>query len=1021
MEPASNEWGQVKNLFQATLEMDPDSQRLFLDRQQIPSEIREIVKDLLKAHQSAGSFLNQQPISPSFLLPSSSQNRFAPGALLLDRFQIVRFLAKGGMGEVYEAEDLELQTPVALKVVRTEIADYPGTMARFKREVQLARQVTHPNVCRIFDLFRHRDAEKGDVIFLSMELLHGQTLAEHLQQNNRIPCRESVSILRQVASGLQAAHSAGILHRDLKPSNIVLETTRSGQTRAVITDFGMAWSQDVATSPSVTRSGQLVFGTPDYMSPEQIEGRNLTPASDLYSLGLVLYQMLTGHKAFECETPLLSVLRRLTDTPPAPSRGLPSLNARWDALAARCLDRNPDHRFASAAEFLAALDRTSPRLLCARSYAPLAAMQSRLRAHWKLTVSTAFVITALAWGGTYFVRLHRSAPAADGVTLVLADFVNTTGEPVFDDTLNAALFAKLQQTPYLTLMPDAKVRLALRYMGLDGNEHLTRALARQVCLREGGQAILQGTIASGDHGYDLWLKAYDCASGRQLAKDEVPVEERESALTALDQAADKIRKQLGESRGSIEQYNVALEDASTSSLDALTAYAQGLRITNQSGQVAAEPYFLRAVQIDPEFAIAYARLSSIYADMDEPARASEAALKAYERRDRTSEWEHFYILSSYYAFVTGELEKEKHTYEQWGKIYPHDTVWPTGLMIDYSYFGEYQKAAEMERLQIRNAPETAAAYGNLAQIYLALERPDEARTILDAADRAHLHEINMDWERYALAFYNNDKAGMNSVLAHASSYPGLEETLLEQQATTEAYFGHMRASRTATRKAWDAAMHDGDKETAAVWLSRQALWESELGINNLARDDIAQARDQSAEQKSKTAQIIVALASANIGNEREAQQIAADLSASYPLDSMLHQYWLPLIRARIALHNGKPADAINMLSSTTPFETGLMDPLPCMYSTYVRGLAHLQSGQNLLAAADFRSVLAHRGLVLNYPLGALAQLGLARSLRQLHNVEESRIAYRNTLALWKDADADLALARKASQEYASVQ
>ena len=1021
MELRSEGWGQVKELFQAMLEVEPASRRRILGEKQIAPELRRVVEDLLEAHEDAGSFLNQHAMSTFTPFPGPARSCLAANTLLVDRFLIRRFLARGGMGEVYEAEDLELQTSVALKVVRPEIADHPGALSRFRREVHLAKQVTHPHVCRIFDLFRHRDPEAGDVIFLSMELLRGQTLAEHLRLSGRLDSHQAVTVIRQLASALDAAHSAGILHRDLKPGNIMLEAGRAGDVRAVITDFGMAWSRDANADSPLTRSGQLAFGTPDYMSPEQIEGKDLTPASDIYSLGLVIYQMITGARAFGGETPLLSVLRRLTESPPPPSGVLPELDRHWDGIVSRCLDQNPLRRFASASDLTAALDKSIAPL---RSSAHPRTRWTSIRS-WiasRRTSGLYWVIAALvlACGGVFFAHFRRKPARTDSLTLVLADFVNTTGEPVFDHTLNAALFAKLQQSPFFNLMPDAKVRLGLRYLGVRSDERLTNDLARQICLREGGEAVLQGTIATGNNGYDLSLRAYNCATGQPIASEEVAVGVRESALTALDQATDSMRAKLGESVGSIRQYDVALEDASTSSLDALTAYSRGLRLTNEQGQVAAEPYFVRAVTIDPEFAIAYARLSSIYADMGESEHAREAAIQAYERRGRASEWERFFILSCYYAFATGELEKEMQTYQAWGRIYPHDTVWPTGLMYDYSYFGQFDKAAEMEQRQIRNASETAAAYGNLAQIYLAMERPDEAGAILDQADQAHLHEINLDWERYLLAFYNNNTAEMNDVLAHAGSYPGLEETLLAKQAMTDAYFGRMQSARAFTQKAMQAAIKDNDPETASLDQAQMALWEAQFGLTESARQDASVALNSRAHQRSKDVQIIAALAAATAGDEPQAQASVARLASAYPLDTLLHQYWIPVIRARVALHQGKPALAIQLLASTAPYETGLMDPLPSMYAVFVRAQAHLAAGEGVQATADFRELLAHRGLVSNCPIGALAQLGLARSLSMLRDVEGSRLAYRDLLVLWRGADPALEMPRKAAAEWSAL-
>jgi eukaryotic-like serine/threonine-protein kinase len=1003
------------------LEVEPASRRRILEEKQVPPELRAVVADLLEAHEEAGSFLNQHAMSPLTPYSGSARSRLVENTLLVDRFQIQHFLAQGGMGEVYEAEDLELQTRVALKVVRPEIADYPGAMSRFKREVHLAKLVTHPHVCRIFDLFRHRNPEGGDVIFLSMELLRGQTLAERLRQSGRLDSDQAVMIIRQLASALDAAHSAGILHRDLKPGNIMLEPGRSGDVRAVITDFGMAWSREASSDPPLTRSGQLTFGTPDYMSPEQIEGKDLTPASDIYSLGLVIYQMITGARAFGGETPLLSVLRRLTESPPPPSKVLPELDRHWDGIVSRCLDQNPTHRFASAGDLTAALDKSiAPLRSSVRPRVRRTSIRSWISSHRTAGLYLAAAVLILACAGVLFVHFHRKPARTDSLTLVLADFVNTTGEPVFDRTLNAALFAKLQQSPFFNLMPDAKVRRGLRYLGVRTDERLTNDLARQICLREGGEAVLQGSIAAASNGYDLSLRAFNCATGRPIASEEASVGVRESALTALNQAAEAMRAKLGESVGSIRRYDVALEDASTSSLDALTAYSQGLKLSNEQGQVAAEPYFLRAVTIDPEFAIAYARLSSIYADMGESERAREAAIQAYERRSRTSKWERFFILSCYYAFATGELEKEMQTYQDWGRIYPHDTVWPTGLMYDYSYFGQFDKAAEMEERQIRNAPETAAAYGNLAQIYLAMERPDEAGAILDQADQAHLHEINLDWERYLLAFYNNNTAGMNAVLARAGAYPGLAETLLAMQAMTEAYFGRMRSAQAFTQKAMKAAIRDNDAETASLSQAQMALWEAESGMAEDARSNAAQVLNSRADKRSRDVQIIAALAAATAGDEQHAQASVARLASADPLDTLLHQYWLPVIRARMALHQGEPALAIRLLANTTPYETGLMDPLPSMYAVFVRAQAHLAAGEGAQAAADFREVLAHPGLVSNCPIGALSQMGLARSLSMLRDVEGSRLAYRDLLVLWRGADPALEMPRKAAAEWRAL-
>jgi len=1008
------EWARLKELFQAALELEPATRLGFLERECPSSELRSAVDRLLLAHEEAGSFLDGNALSAGETATLQETPLFASGQLFADRFRIVSFLARGGMGEVYEAVDLELNDRVAIKTIRTEIARHPEALARFKREVHLAQQVTHPNTCRIFDLFRHR-GPTADVVFVSMELLSGKTLAEHLHEVGRISPNEALPILRQITSALGAAHAVGILHRDLKPANIMLEHDREGGIRAVITDFGLAWSLDSHTDAPLTRRGQPAFGTLEYMSPEQIEGKDLTPASDLYTLGLLIYQMITGMRAFDSDAPIFSALRRLSEAPPLPSQVIPGLDRRWDKLVSGCLECNPALRFQSAQQVAAVLDGNKAAL--PRPLKPAPSWPTRF---WKpaayLLVACVVLVSA---GLLYRYWRHRPTPASQ-VTIILADFINTTGEPIFDHTLNVALLAKLQQSPFLNLMSESKVRLALRYMGLPMQERLTQTVARQVCQREDGQVVLQGTIAAESRGYNLSLKAFECRSGKMIASRESSAEVRGSALAALDQAADAIRTDLGESLESIHKYDVPLEDASTPSLEALTAYSQGLQLSNEQGQVAAEPYFRHAAEVDPGFAIAQARLSAIDWDMGEPERAAEAATKAYESRDRTSQWEQFFILSCYYAFATGELDKEMHTYEDWGKVYPDDTVWPTGLSIDYSYYGQLDKAAEMERRQIRNAPETAAAYGNLAQIYLALERPDEARATLDQAAQAHLHEINIDWDLYLLAFYDNDEVGMKKVLATVTAYPGLEETMLAKESETEAYHGRLRTSKELAQRASNAAIHSGEVETAAIWQAEESLWEAEFGEAKVARADATRVFATAGPSKNKTAQTIGALALATAGDTQHAQVWSVALERAHPLDTVLNQYWLPVIRARIALQQEKPALAVKILDTATPYDTGLFDTLPCMYSVYVRGQAYLAMHQGVEAATEFRKVLAHRGLVLNCPTGSLAQLGLARSLALLQDTQGSRLAYRDLLARWNGADPEPALPRQAIAEYRAL-
>ncbi len=1021
MEISSSEWGQVKTLFHSLLDMEPSARPGFLDQQQVPQGLRAILDDLLHAHEEAGSFLGPRELFAASLGSLSMPGRVQPGALLAERFKVIRFRARGGMGEVYEAEDLELRTPVAIKAIRPEIADYPGMLDRFRREVHLAKQVTHPNACRIFDIFRHHDPVAGDVVFLSMELLSGQTLAERIRQRGRLPETEAIAILTQLASALSAAHSAGILHRDLKPGNILLETGRNGEMRAVITDFGMAWSGDSRPTAALTVSRQLAFGTPEFMSPEQIEGRELTPASDLYCLGLVAYLMITGARAFDADSQLFSALRRLTEPPPLPSRAQADLDPRWDELVSRCLERDPARRLASAAEFAALL--AHPREIERRPTHRSAKFPAILR-RWfaiparKWTALVLAVSASVVVLAAFTLARRRQAPPPD-LNIVLADFVNTTGEAAFDNSLNIALAAKLQQTPYLTLMPEQKIHLALRYMSLPDHERLTRKVALQVCQREAAQVVLQGFIANTPTGYNLGLRAFQCTSGKLIALQQAPVEFRDSVLDALDRVAEAMRPKLGESTESIRRYDVPLAEATTPSFEAVTAFADGTQAWNEKGEAAALPYFLHATEIDPNFAMAYARLGTVYGNMGETRRANQAMQQAFDRRDRVTEWERFYIVSHYYGFVTGQIDKEMETYQQWATAYPHDMAWAINLSVDYAFTGQYDKAIELQRRAIRETPGLSPSYGNLAQLFLAIDRPDEAATVLDQARQLNLHDVNIQLDEYELAFYLDDKLAMDRLLAAAAVFPGVEDTLLAQQAATEDRSGRLAQGRGYAERAATVALRANAAETSANWLAGEALRQAQMDQPDQARRLANLALSTPAAQGSDV-QLLAALAFAYAGNPARAQALLGQLTAAHPLDTLIQSYWAPILRARIDYAAGGDADALNALQGTDAYDLGIFTPGQCMDAAFTQGQALLALHQPLPAVLAFRRVLAHRGLVLNCPTSALAQLGLARALALAGDLPQARTAYQDLFALWKDADPSFSLLHQARSEYRAL-
>jgi tetratricopeptide (TPR) repeat protein len=633
----------------------------------------------------------------------------------------------------------------------------------------------------------------------------------------------------------------------------------------------------------------------------------------------------------------------------------------------------------------------------------------------------AAAVLVLATGaGLFLGRLHPRASAASEITVVLADFVNTTGEAALDNALDTALLAKLQQTPFLVFMPQASVQQALRYMGRPATEHLNLAVAQEVCLREGGQVVLQGSITNTAAGYTVTVRALRCADGKPLAERSATADGHRSVLSALDHAAEALRPDLGESAASIRTYKVKISDATTGSLDALLAYSQGDALWNAQGESVALPYFQRAVQMDPNFAMAYERMGTIYGNRGDSLRSQAAIRKAWELRDRVTERERFYLTSHLYGFVTGETEKEMQTYLDWGKVYPHDVPWMIDLSVDYGYSGQFDKAIALQRRVIQENPGISYSYGDLAGFYLAEERPDEARAVLDQALQAKVQDPNTKLAEYSLAFYRNDFDALHRMVAATAREPGIEDVLLAQQAMTEDSRGRIAAGRAYAVRAAAVAAAAHDMEIEANWLSGEAVRQAEMGNAAQARLLLGQAMAVPVANKGRSSLLWMAQAHALLGDTKPTQAMLDTLNREYPLDTLIQSYWLPILRARLALDSGQYGEALRLTDLPNAYDLGIFAPGQCMDLAYLRGQTLLAAGQPSAAAQEFRAVLTHRGLVLNCPTLALSRLGLARALAASGDAAGSRSAYQDLFVLWKDADAGLALLRQAQTEYRSL-
>jgi len=644
----------------------------------------------------------------------------------------------------------------------------------------------------------------------------------------------------------------------------------------------------------------------------------------------------------------------------------------------------------------------------------------RTRRFW-LTIPAGCLIIALA-AGFFFLHSRHSPPLTEKDSIVLADFTNTTGDPVFDDTLKQGLSAELSQSPFLNLLPDQMVRETLKLMGRAPGDWLSPEVAREICVRSSGKAMLAGSISSLGSQYVIGLKAVSCDSGEVFAQEQVQAAAKEEVLKALSRETTKMRQELGESLSSIRRFDVPLYQVTTPSLGALKAYSTADIARAQRGDRAAIPFLRSAIELDPNFAMAHAFLATLYVNLQETSLSAESMKRAYDLRDRVSEKEKFYIESHYYHFVTGDLEKANQVYEQFAQTYPRSGGNLVNLAVSYGSMGQYDKAVATTLEALRLDPENYVAYANLVAIYTNLNRLDDARATFQKMLESKRDYPDAHVYLHGVAAAQSDAAEMLKQVAWAKGKVGIEDILLARQADTEAFYGRLGEAREFSRRAIESAQRAGKKEAAVMWQMSESLRESEFGNGQVARHGAAAAL---AAASTRDLQTMAALILAQSGDAGHAQKMSDDLARRYPLDTLIDGYWLPTIRAAIELDHNNPAEAIHLLQGAASYELGAVlftaDWAAPLHPAYVRGEAYLRLHRGKEAAAEYQKFIDHWGAVRNFPLGALARLGLARAYAMQGDSAKAHTAYQGFLTLWKDADPDIPILKQAKAEYAKLQ